>query len=75
MSFVRSTPAPTFDCSFGHGEQVSRLEESLTVTVQQLMSTPSEASRQAKHVLFILCNINLTYHSKRSHFNYPKLLL
>lgn len=52
MSFVRSTPAPTFDCSFGHGEQVSRLEESLTVTVQQLMSTP-DASRHAKHVLFI----------------------
>jgi hypothetical protein len=28
MSFVRSTPAPRFDCSFGHGEQVSRLNES-----------------------------------------------
>lgn len=40
MSFVRSTPAPRFDCSFGHGEQVSRLEESFAVTVQQLMSTP-----------------------------------
>lgn len=24
MSFVRSTPAPRFDCSFGYGEQVSR---------------------------------------------------
>ncbi len=23
MSFVRSTPAPRFDCSFGYGEQVS----------------------------------------------------
>lgn len=24
MSFVRSTPAPRFDCSFGYGEQVSQ---------------------------------------------------
>ncbi|XP_032786422.2 peroxidase [Daphnia magna] len=25
MSFVRSTPAPRFDCSFGHGEQMNQL--------------------------------------------------
>ena len=24
MSFVRSTPAPRFDCSFGYGEQASQ---------------------------------------------------
>lgn len=29
MSFIRSVPAPRSDCSFGHGEQVSSIEQTL----------------------------------------------